>query len=512
MVENSEKNWEEVLKEKDEQVRQLEEQVAYLTEQLDYMKRLLFGKKKETLDKVSNNCEQLVLFDWPSSLPEDIEEEITISEVKSHRRCKKRYRLKDALAKYPVEEIHHYLEGKDCLCPNCQEAMKEIGESSHSDEVVYIPEQVKIRRHYQHSYVCSNYEAHGQDIFKKSALPQKPIQQSLASASMISEVMSQKFEYCIPLNRQEKRWQRLGLPLTRRTLSQWIITSSERYLSPLFDLLHKKLLKEKSLHADETPVKVLESEKGKNFCWLTRTVEVADHPIVLYFYDESRSASVIKAFLKGFKGHLHCDGYSAYSNLKGVTPVRCLSHIRRQFYNCQPKLLRTSLAYEAVQFCDKMFKVERNLKALHLNEEKEVINYRKKYLKPLFKQFQVWLNNRNALPKTALGEAIAYAKKFFPSLQELLKNPKLSLSNNIAERSLRQVALGRKNWLFSKSYRGAKANLICLSIIQTAIENGLNAWKYLNYLLDKLANLPTVKKENLEACLPWSSEVQAICK
>lgn len=488
----------------------LQEENAYLKEQLDQLQRLIFGKKKETLSKV--DADQLSLFDLPEETPEGLIEETVTTEIKGYQRTKKRYRLKDNLDQYPVEEVHHYLEGTDCQCPHCQQAMKEIGVAGHSDEVIFIPQQIKVRRHIQHSYVCSNYDEHEGDVFKKSELPKKPIQQSLASASMLTEVISQKFEYFVPLNRQEKKWQRMGIPLTRRTLSQWVITASESYLAPLFDLLHEKLLEEEVLMADETPVKSLASNKSKNYCWLTRTAADADRAIVLYHYDESRSGKVIKEILDGFSGYLQCDGYTGYGTVSGAILVHCLSHIRRKFFDSQSNVVYKGLACQAVELCDSMFEVERDIKRLKLTEHEAILKYRAEHLAPLLKKFQKWIDSHTALAKSALGEALNYARKYFPSLQAVLKDARLSLSNNLSECSLRQVALGRKNWLFSQSNEGARANTICFSIIQTATENGLNAWKYLNYLLTSLPNLPVLNKESLEAYLPWNSEVQAISR
>lgn len=144
---------------------------------------------------------QLSLFDSAeedAGLPEGIIAEQTTTVVKGHQRAKKRYRIKDVLSQYPVEEVHHYLEGEACQCPECCQTMKDFGQASFSDEVIFIPEQIKIKRHIQHSYVCSNYEAHDNDVFKKSELPNKPLQQSLASASMVTEVMSQNLSISCP--------------------------------------------------------------------------------------------------------------------------------------------------------------------------------------------------------------------------------------------------------------------------------------------------------------------------
>lgn len=142
----------------------------------------------------------------------------------------------------------------------------------------------------------------------------------------------QKYELSIPLYRQEKDWKTYGSEMTRKTMSNWLITISERYLEPIYHALQEQLIHEEVLHADETPLTILDSQKTKNYLWLFQTAERAKKPIILYHHNESRLALVPIDSLKGFTGYLHCDAYAAYSKIPNIQTVRCLSHARRKFF------------------------------------------------------------------------------------------------------------------------------------------------------------------------------------
>ena len=219
----------------------------------------------------------------------------------------------------------------------------------------------------QFVYGCRNCEKNEISTPIKTALMPKPaISKSAASASAIAYVMSQKFEFAVPLYRQEKQWKQLGVEISRQTMANWMILSSKQWLRPLYDRMHEHLLKRDILHADETTLQVLR-EPGrpagsKSYMWLYRTGREGP-PIILYDYQTTRAGKHPVKFLKGFKGYLNTDGYSGYNNLPEVINVACLSHARRKFdeaLKAMPKTQRStpSAAQEGLNFCNKLFAIE----------------------------------------------------------------------------------------------------------------------------------------------------------
>lgn len=504
---------EEKLQEMKKTNAQLLEKIAWLEEELLLLKRKQYGKSRESVSEEDPN--QLSLFSDEMYKLDGIDSnQEVIDEIKvtAHRRKKKRSAKEAIIKELPIEETHHYLEGEAAKCDYCCHPLKEIGVSNTRDELHVIPAQLKIERHIQHAYECPNCKADGVDAIHKSDLPNKPLTRSLASASLLSEVIHQKFELFVPFYRQTKEWKQLGLDLSRRTLSNWVIRSAHDYLQLIWESLHAYLLEETRIHADETPVTTLASKKAKNYLWLFRTVEGAIHPITCFQFDETRKHSVAHEFLSGFKGYVHCDGYGAYDSLPDVTLVRCLAHIRRKFFEaCGKDPSHTPNASKGVRFCDQLFAMEAKAKEANLTGE-ALLSYRKANGEPIFNQFKEWVSSQHVLAKTKFGEAIRYTQRYLKDLYPVFESADLSLSNNLAERTIRPVALGRKNWLFSQSFEGAQANAIILSLIQTAKDNGLNPRRYIQYLLEQLPNRVSEKNSPLEAYLPWAPEVQLNCK
>ncbi|WP_086951698.1 MULTISPECIES: IS66 family transposase [Vagococcus] len=341
-------------------------------------------------------------------------------------------------------------------------------------------------------------------------VPKQPITHSLASASILAHLFHQKIEMSLPFYRQEKEWESYGLRVPRRTQANWFITSCEKCLTPIWKELKKKLVKEELIHADETYYNVLSSEKQKSYFWLFRTIEQAEHPIILYYHDLSRKSSVAQQFLAEFSGYLHCDGYSAYKSIEKTTLVNCWAHVRRKFFEAKDSSSKNTPASQGGAYCDQLFHIEKEMKELS-HQEKYDLRLAKS--QPILNEFWQWIASFNALPGSKLGKAVNYALNMKAGLMNFLKDGRCALSNHLAERSIRPTTIGRKNWHFSASERGATANGIAYSIIETAKANDLVPVKYLEYLFIHLPNLEDNSTSNaLEVYLPWSEQVQATCR
>jgi transposase len=488
-----------------QQNAQKDDEIALLKEQNNYLMQKLFGSKKETImDPDQGSLFDDQLFSQPEQTGEQSDEEVIIEK---YSRRKKRKGLKEEQLKHlPTVDHIHEMEG--CSCPNCQEVMKEISTTLLRQEVKYIPARMENHRHFQKTYACSNCEKTGVNTpFIKADVPKLPLNNSSASASLIAETLYQKFELKVPAYRQEAHWALLGYPIPRHNMTNWHIKCSQYYFEDIVSLMKQELLQAEVLHADETTYKILaDKDRQKSYVWLFSTGKYVGKPIHIYHVGPSRGAEVPKAFLNSYEGYLHSDGYSAYSGLDNITSVACLAHIRRYFYDARPTdFSKDSPAHKGVQLCNELFSIDKDYSELSIVDR---FKLRLKYLKPKLEEFFEWCESMTALSKSKLGKAIAYALKQKARMMNVLKDGRLVLSNNLAERGIKTLVIGRKNYLFSTSFKGARSNATILSLVETAKANGLHPKKYLEYLLE---HLPNRKNTPLEAYLPWAPKVQVEC-
>ena len=294
-----------------------------------------------------------------------------------------------------------------------------------------------------------------------------------------------------PLYRLEQEFNRQGLKLSRQTMVNWLLNISEKWLRSVYDVLHEQLCREPVLHADETTLQVLKepgrSSTSKSYMWLYRTSGSAKQAIVLYEYQPTRKAEHAEAFLKGFSGWLHADGYQGYHKLPGnIRVVGCWAHARRKFDEALGTLpqekRKDSPAAMGECYCSQLFKLEQALAELTPEERYEK---RLEQEKPVLDALLSWANEMQTktAPKSALGKAIHYLQEQWPYLTRYLEDGRLELSNNRAERSIKPFVMGRKNWLFANTPGGAQASSVIYSLIETAKENGLDPYQYLLWIL-----------------------------
>lgn len=309
----------------------------------------------------------------------------------------------------------------------------------------------------------------------------------------------------------------MGLTLSRQTIANWMIYGADRWLNVLYDRMHHLLLKLDILNADETVLQVLR-EPGRpatsnSYLWLYRTGKEGP-PIILYDYQETRAGENPKKFLNGFKGYLTVDGYAGYHKVPDVTLVGCWAHARRGFSDVLKSLPANSMkpvtATEGLNFCNQLYAIERKLKELSPEER---FKERLKQSKPILDAFLSWLKiqEQKVLPKSGLGKAITYCLNQWDKLVAVLEDGRLEIDNNRSERAIKPVVIGRKNWLFANTPRGARASAIIYSIVETAKANGLNPYYYLRYLLEQLPNMDTTDENGLDKLLPWSTTLPVSC-
>ncbi len=506
-----------------EQIAKLEKHQAEITAKLNWFEehyRLdqhrLYGRSSEKTvyqGQMSLFNEAEALSDVKPEIPEPTIEEIT------YKRKKKVGHREEMLKNLPVETITYELPEEQQICDQCSGQMHVMSKEIRQEIKVIAP-QVKVIEHVRLVYGCRNCEENDIVVPVVTApMPKPVISGSIASASSIAHVMVQKYVFGMPLYRQEQQWKLIDIEISRQTMANWVIQASTRWLGLIFNRMHEILLEQDIIHADESTLQVLHEEgrsaTTKSYMWLYRTGR--DGPtIVLYEYQTTRAGKHVVRFLEGYKGHFLCtDGYAGYNLMPGIIRVCCWSHARRKWdeaLKALPKAERnnTCAAKEGLEYCNKIFNIESELSDLS-NEER--YEERLKKSKPVIEEFHKWLKYQNSrlTPKSATGIAVRYCLGLWNELTNYLLDGRLFCDNNISERSFKSYVISRKNFLFCNTPKGAAASAIVLSVLRTAIENGLKPFEYMEYLLEQLPNSDVNDQSIIDSLLPWSESIPKHC-
>ena len=497
------------LKQKDEKIQSLEKLNDWYIEQLKLKLKEKFGASSEKADP--NQLSLFDLFNEAETLMQPITTEPELETVvKAHTRKKSKRGSK--FDNLEVKQVHYELSDEEKICDICGEVLTEMTTQTRK-ELVIKPAEAYILEHVTHIYSCRNCDKNGESGFVKSAEhPNALIAKSFVSASMMAHIMNNKYTLALPLYRQEQEFKRLGFEISRQNLSNWILKGAA-LLNPLYLELKRQLLTETFLHADETTLEVL-SEPGrkatsKSYVWVYRTSKYTLTPIVLYEYTEGRGGIFPKTFLKGWQGtYLHCDGYTGYKQLEGVTLCGCLVHAKRKFHDAVAASPDNEIAKKGEGYIRKLFAIEDKADKDGLSIE-ERYSIRQTESRKIFDEFYEWIASveHKILPQSLVGKAIKYAINQKEYLASFMLDGRIQLSNNLAEQSVKPFVIGRKNWLFSNTINGAKASTTIYSIIQTAIANELKPEKYLEFLFTQIQNGKDVAK-----LVPWSDEIPDYCR
>ncbi len=486
------------------QNQELLKQIQYLTEQVAYLNRKLYGHQSEKL----GDPNQTSLFEDESFMkPEQTGEQSEVpTTVGTIERRPRRKRAEVIIADLPHKEV--VINTTDQHCVHGHELVR-VGKQFKHQQIVIIPAKHYVEDIYEATYKCVACEQlDGYSHFYHGNAPKSLIAHSLASPSLVTEIAYFKYELGVPLYRQKGYWHHQGIDVSDQCMANWMIKCAET-LKPVYQLLHERLVTQPFLQGDETPYQVLrESGKAatsKSYIWLARTIRQAEHQMVFYYYSPSRAGAVAQKLYRDFTGVLQCDGYQGYNRVaNSVVRCGCWAHVRRKFFdeaNADPHHFKAS---EGLKLLTKMFDLEREWQSLASSERLKI---RQDKLKPLLDTFWAWCESTNPYANSRLSKAIAYATGQRMALNQVLNFGELDFTNNASERNMKSYVIGRKNWLFSTNPKGAEANAIWMTLIQSAKANGTNPRDYIEYLLKTVSQLPTFPKEaQLEACLPWNYE------
>ena len=464
-----------IISNQQQEIHVLRKQIEWFKDQFKLASARQFGKSSETATAI-----QLVLFDEQmSSEEESLGEMPAKEETITYTRKKKTIGRQFDVSKFPKEQKIYDLEEseKTCVCGN---VLEKAGEDS-SIQVDHIPETFKVIEHVALKYCCRQCET-----IKSAKKPETAIPKCMATPGFIAEVITKKYEQHLPLYHQSKIFAKLGADIPDNTLGNWVMRAAEA-LSTLRDAAKSQIHKVHVLQADETKIKILKPNK-EGYFWGYHGCDPGNR-FILFEYSPSRGAHVPNEMLKEFSGILQTDGYSGYNDLRAketITPVGCWDHARRKFTDVikAADKNKTGKAAEILLLINKLYEIERDVKDADSFTRK---NHRQQHTKPILEKIYEAAINTNAYPKSLLGIAITYLLNQWPYLIKYTDHGEVPISNIWIENQIRPFALGRRNWLFSGNAESANKAALLYSLIQTCNMNGIDARKYLEYVL-KQAN------------------------
>ncbi len=497
-----------MLLERDKRIAKLETLTQKLTERVQRFEEVLniaqhqrFSPSSETYEgdgQVFNEAEQLA----ETEPEEPAEEDASTLEATADKPAKaptkpRRPRIAPEL---PRIEVLHDIDNKTCTC--CGNELHRMGEEV-SEQVEFIPAEIRVIKHVRPKYSCRACEREGTQVSVQIAdVPDTIIPKSMATPSLLAQIVSNKMHYGLPLYRQEKMFAEAGIELSRQTMSRWLITCADK-LQHLMLLMKAELLQQPVLWADETTLDVLNVDKSTCYMWVYGCgVEGSTGPkLVLFDYQDGRSGQHAVKFLEGYSGYLQVDGYAGYEQTS-ATLAGCWAHARRKFIEAQQAQGKgkTGKADWALNQIQKLYALESKLKTQTFEVKQQ---QRQQLAAPLLKQLWDWLEkSKETVPKeSAVGKAIYYAQNQWPKLIRYLEDGRLNIDNNRAERAVKPFVIGRKAWLFANTKTGATASATLYSMVETAKINGLEPYKYLTELFEKLPTADT--PEALATLLPY---------
>jgi len=484
-----------------------EERIRLLEEENRWLKAQLFGRSSEKIPAAEISPDQRWLFNEIEALSDAMPAALETISVPAHERGKRG--RKKLSAQLPRVEIVHDIPEQEKVCARDGTTLERIGEEV-CEQLEVIPAKVRVLRHIRPKYACPCCR---QGVWIAAA-PVAIFPKSIATPSLLAQIITAKFVDGIPLYRQEPQFSRMGIPLGRGTMALWAIRLGGTFVVPLINLLNELLLAETLIHCDETRLQVLKSDKAPtadHWIWV-RAAGPPGRRIVLFDYDASRRGTVPMRLLAGFKGILLTDGYGVYDDaaeVLGFTHAGCMAHARRYFDEAR-KAGDSTHAKTALEFIGKLSLIERVLwDHDHPCTPAQRRAIRQRQSAPIMAEFHTWLEALapKVLPEGRLGKAVHYALGQWPKLSMFLTHGEVPLTNNRCENAIRPFVLGRKGWLFADTVKGALASANLYSLVETAKANGVEPFAYFSFLFERLPHLKSV--EDFEAVLPWAVDLPA---
>lgn len=464
-------------------------EIDNLKHQVAIFQKMLFGSRQEQ-HKAIENPEQTNL-EFTEKVDLDLPQDIEVQKATYHRKVKNTKRTDYSKLEIPadLERVVTVIEPLDKA-----DDMVKIGEEI-TELLAITPQKFFVKRIVRPKYAKANKE--GVTI---AELPSRPIQGGVVDVSLLVMLLLDKYVDHMPLYRQLKKYERLGVKLSDSTVGSWV-AESIKLLGYLHEELVERVKKSKYLQADETPIKVLDKDKKgtthRGYYWVYHDVE---NGLVLYEYDPSRGQTAPTNFLMGYQGYLQTDGYSVYDALPNnkIKLAGCMAHARRYFFDAQQNdKTRATWMLDKLQ---DLYAIENEARKNNYSNEQRFIIRQEKSL-TLLTEIKNWLNQNQleVTPKSPIGKAISYTNTRWIKLCLFASDGMLEIDNNLVENAIRPIALGRKNYLFAGSHQAAARAGIIYSFVTCCKKNNIDPYKWLENTLTKL---PDTKKSELYKLLP----------
>ena len=479
------------------------ELIGYKEKYVRLIEELRLARQQRFAPSSEKNIGQPDLFDEAGvELTEELQAQIEEqAEAESENKPPKNRPVRRPLPKdFPREQIVHDIPESEKICA-CGAHLVRIGEEV-TEQLKYIPAQLSVVQHVRPKYACKPC----QENVKIAEMPTLLLPKSIATPELMAHTIVTKYADHIPLYRQEAIWQRLDIDLPRSSLCAWILKTAE-LCKPLVRALRQLILQSKYIQADETTLQVLDevgrANTAKSYLWVYRGGDRAK-PSLVFEYEETRGGYHAREFLKGFQGYLQTDAYSGYDWAeyeKEICPVKCFAHARRYFADCAKLSKKPGLATKALEFFKKLYAIEKQARVNNFTAEQRY-ELRAKKAPPILSEFKHWLEEylTKVPPQQKLGKAIQYTLNNWKELNHYLKDGQIEIDNNLVENAIRPFAIGRKNWLFCGSPRGAKAGAILYSLLETCKANGVEPYRYFVAMLNRIRFCTT--DEDYQQLLP----------
>jgi len=461
--------------------------IASLKHELDQLKKMIFGSRHERFIPAVAN---------PSQLQFNIEAEqvaqCSLIDAKKISYTKTTVEITEISKDHPGRmKLPEHLERREMIIEPAgkTEGCKRIGEEV-TEELEYEPGHLFVNRFVRPKYATPDKEA-----VIIAPMIERPFPKAMAGPGLLSQIVIDKYVDHLPLYRQMERFKREGINIPYSTITDWI-SATCKLITPLYDALIKLILKSDYLHADESPIKVLDKDKKgqthRGYFWVYH--DSIDR-VVLFDYQQGRGREGPMEMLKDFKGHLQTDGYAVYDlfkNTEDIKVLHCMAHARRMFFEAKDNdPVRASYAMEEIQ---RLYDLERKAKQENLSPE-QILDLRQTESVPLLEALGQWMKDQyvQTLPRSPIGKALGYSIERWKELMLYATDGKLNIDNNPVENSIRPVAIGRKNYLFAGSHEAAQRSAMLYSLMGTCKLHGINPSVYLKDVLQRINNHPINK-------------------
>jgi len=471
-----------------EYTKKLDLQITALQQELANLKRLIFGSKNERFVPAESS---------PSQLSLDMQTDaVAACSVTKTQKIEYIRNTNQITKEHPGRtKLPEHLERREIIIEPAEvtDGCKKIGEEI-TEELEYEPGKLFVNRYVRPKYVITENKS-----IIIAPMMERPLPKAIVGPGLLAQIIIDKYVDHLPLYRQMERFKREGINIPYSTIGDWIKNGCS-LIDPLYESLKKLIVQSNYLHADESPIKVLDKDKKgqthRGYYWVYHN---SIDGLVWFDYQEGRGREGPVAVLKDFKGYLQTDGYAVYDFFKeekDITVLHCMAHARRMFFEAKEN--DKPIAEYALEQIGLLYTIERKAKEQQLDQE-QILQLRQTEAVPVLESLGRWMKETyvKVLPKSAIGKALGYSISRWPELMLYATDGKLNIDNNPVENSIRPVAIGRKNYLFAGSHEAAKRSAILYSLMGTCKLHGINPFIWLRDVLQRIATHPINKIEEL---------------